>query len=263
MMHHMNTTFRRVVIGVIIATAVALPVTALDVPPLEGRVNDRAGMIGATAEREIESYFQAVEETSGAQIAILTVSSLEDEVLEEYAIRVVDQWQLGQAGEDNGVLLLVSQAEKQIRIEVGYGLEGELTDAKSGYIIREAIQPRFQRGDFDGGFLAAAQTLGGVVTGDVTIERAATGSGGSGRSSRPVGSSINLVIFFLVFGLGALGRRRRYGGFGRALFLGMLLGGGRRGGFGGTRGGGFGGGGFGGFSGGGGGFGGWGASGGW
>ncbi|MDA3948209.1 MAG: TPM domain-containing protein, partial [Spirochaeta sp.] len=137
----MKKTLWLVVIVAIILTVIVFPAMALEVPPLQGRVNDRAGMIGSVAEREIESYFQAVEETSGAQIAILTVPSLEDEVLEEYAIRVVDQWQLGQAGEDNGVLLLVSQAEKKIRIEVGYGLEGELTDAKSGYIIREAIQP--------------------------------------------------------------------------------------------------------------------------
>jgi uncharacterized protein len=246
-----------------------LPLTlgALEVPPLEGRVNDRAGMISAAAERELTTYLQALEEASGVQMAILTVPALGGEVLEDFSIRVTDAWQLGSADDDNGILLLVAEAEKQIRIEVGYGLEGELTDAKSGYIIRNAIQPRFQRGDYDGGFLAATQAVGGVVTGEVEIPVSATSGGDRVTSTAPVGFSFNFAVFLIVFALGALGRRRRYGSFGRALFWGMLLGGGhrhsgyRRSGFGG---GGFSGGGFGGgFSGGGGGFGGGGASGGW
>jgi len=246
---------------------VPFTIAALDVPPLEGRVNDRAGMIGSAAERDLTAYLQALEEASGVQMAILTVPTLGGEVLENFSIRVTDEWQLGSADGDTGVLLLVAEAEKQIRIEVGYGLEGELTDAKSGYIIRNAIQPRFQRGDFDGGFLAAAQAVGGVVTGEVEIPASAASGRETGSSTAPIGFSFNVVVFLIVFALGALGRRRRYGSVGRALFWGMLLGGGhrhggyRRSGFGG----GFGGGGFsgGGFSGGGGGFGGGGASGGW
>lgn len=242
-------------------------VSALDVPPLDGRVNDRANMISANTEQEINQYLTALEEQTGAQLAVLTIPSLEGESLEGYSIQVVDEWQLGTANEDNGALLLVAAQEKQIRIEVGYGLEGELTDAKSGYVIRNAIQPSFQRGNFDQGFLAGVQTIGGVIAGDIEIAPASVSQSSRSADRAPVGFSFNLIAFFLVFALGGLGRFGRRGRFGRALFWGMLLGGNRhRGGFGGGSsfgGGGFGSGGFGGFSGGGGGFGGGGASGGW
>ncbi|MFP4152377.1 MAG: TPM domain-containing protein [Alkalispirochaeta sp.] len=264
--NHRDDRFLRSFIGLIALAVLLLPVAigALEVPPLEGRVNDRAGMIGSAAERELTAYLQALEEASGVQMAILTVPTLDGDPLEDFSIRVTEEWQLGSADEDNGVLLLVTETEKQIRIEVGYGLEGELTDAKSGYIIRNAIQPRFQRGDFDGGFLAAAQAIGGVVTGEVEIPASTASGRDRGNATAPIGFSFNFGVFLLIFALGAFGRRRRRGSFGRALFWGMLLGGGhrhggyRRSGFGG--GGGFSGGGF---SGGGGGFGGGGASGGW
>jgi uncharacterized protein len=261
---------------------VATGLAALDVPPLTGRVVDNAEMIPPAAEREITAYLQSVEESTGAQIAVLTVPALDGEVLEDYSIRVVDQWGLGAADRDNGVLLLVAAAEKKIRLEVGYGLEGVLTDAKSGLIIREIMQPHFQRGNFDRGILEAVQVIGSVAAGDENA-LPATGRGASASAASGGGflQAIGEVFFtgfivFFVFGIGAMGRRRRYGGFGRALFWGMLLSNAGRGrshgssrygrsGFGGIGGSsrGFGGGGFGGFSGGGGGFGGGGASGGW
>lgn len=258
----MKAIRRGALLTIALLIAISVPGFSLEVPPLQGRVNDGADMIGSTTERDLNNYLIALEEQTGAQIAVLTIPSLEDEVLESYSIRVVDEWQLGTTGEDNGVLLLVAAAEKKIRIEVGYGLEGTLTDAKSGYIIRNTIQPAFQRGDFDGGFRQGVQTIGGVVAGDIEITPTSSQTGGDGGRSS-VGFSFNIVAFLLIIALGGLGRRGGRGRFGHALFWGMLLGGGRR--HTGYRSGssGFSSGGFGGFSGGGGGFGGGGASGGW
>lgn len=278
----MKRTPARVIAAMVLTVAaLALPAgaAALEVPALSGRVVDRAEILSTGAETAATDYFRRVEEATGAQIAVLTIPSLEGEVLEDYSIRVVDEWQLGQAGEDNGVLLLVAMQEKRIRIEVGYGLEGRLTDATSGVIIREYLQPYFRQGNFDGGVLAASQAIGSVVADGADVAPPAAGSSGGGgstvvrRSSSPArGIPLNLGFFVLVFILGSLGRvsRRRGGGLLSFLFWGSMFNRatrhhGHRGGFGGGGfgGGGFGGGGFGGFSGGGGGFGGGGASGGW
>ncbi len=237
----------------------AISAFGLDVPPLKGRINDNAGVLSSSQSGELENYLAAVEKATGAQIALLTVPSLKGESLESYSLKVVDKWQLGSAEKDNGALLLVAMEEKKIRIEVGYGLEGILTDAKSGYIIREAIVPEFKKGNFDKGIAAGIQSIGGVVTGDTPISTEQINS--SQQDEGEGGVSIFFIIFILMFFLGRIGRIRRYRRRGMspmgAFFLGSMLGGASRGG---SSSGGFGGGGF---SGGGGGFGGGGASGGW
>lgn len=264
------------VAGLIIALTVAITtVGALEVPTLSGRVVDEAGIVSQEGRSALEDYFRRLEEATGAQIAVLTLPSLEGEVLEDYSIRVVEEWQLGQGDEDNGVLLLIAMEEKQIRIEVGYGLEGRLTDATSGRIIREYLQPYFRAGEYTAGVLSASQAIGTVVADDAEVASLGAAPSDTIRQSSSRSSSrgipFNLGAFAVIFLLGSFGRRGRRGGRGggllSALFWGsMLSGAGRRhtgGPFGG--GGGFGGGGFGGggFSGGGGGFGGGGASGGW
>ena len=246
------------------------------VPELSGRVVDEAGILSSGTEQAVSDYFRRIEDATGAQAAVLTVASLEGDALERYSIRVVEAWELGQAGEDNGVLLLVAIEERQIRIEVGYGLEGRLTDATSGVIIREYIQPAFRAGDFDAGIINASQAIGTVVAGDTEVAGISGSSVGrsvaSGRrSSSARGIPFNLGFFVIIFMLGSFGRmsRRRGSGLLSMFFWGSMLGSASRHRHGGFGGGGFGGsgfgggGGFGGFSGGGGGFGGGGASGGW
>lgn len=253
-----------ILVAAVLALSLAETVRALDVPRLSGRVVDEAGIISSSVEGTLDDYFQRIEDATGAQIAILTVASLDGEVLERYSIKVLDEWQLGQADQDNGVLLLVAAEEKQIRIEVGYGLEGRLTDATSGVIIREYLQPYFRNGDFDGGFIAASQAIGSVVADGAEIASPATSSGSrppASTASSSRGIPINLAFFIIVFVLGSMGRfgRRRGSGLWSLLFWSSIV----RGGSSRYSRGGFGGGGFGGFSGGGGGFGGGGASGGW
>jgi uncharacterized protein len=231
---------------------------ALEVPPLTGHVNDRAGLLSPSARQDLEARLAAYEAKTGHQMALLTLPSLEGEFVEDFSIKVVESWKLGKKGKDDGVLMLVAMADRKLRIEVGYGLEGELTDALTGRIIREVMTPAFKQGDPSRGITRGLEAL-------------IAASGGEGkplppeprravRRERGVGIAPYLLVFLvLMLFTGGGGRRgRRRFGAGPIIFGGSSFGGG----FGGFRGGGGGGGG-GGFRGGGGGFGGGGASGGW
>ena len=153
---------------------------ALDVPRLAGRVVDLGGVLDDATEAALTARLAAHEDSTSNQIVVLTIPSLDGEVLEAYATRVFRVWGLGQADRDNGVLLLVAVADRELRIEVGYGLEGALTDATAGSIIRNEIVPRFRDGDFDGGVLAFVafrvrarrRRARGVAWSDNLVERA-------------------------------------------------------------------------------------------
>lgn len=251
----------------LICMLIPFSISALEIPPLEGRVNDTAGIFSASQSRELEQYLSALENETSVQMAVLTVPSLIGDDLEVYSMQVADEWKLGQADKDNGVLLLLAVEDRKVRLEIGYGLEGTLTDAKSGYIVREIMIPYFSKGDYAGGIMAASTAVAGVVTGGKDISQSAIDkSNRNGQQSSRRSAPINfLVILFILFlnSFGRMGRRRR-GGLFQLLFLNSLLGSSRRSGWGGGRGSSFGGGGFGGgFGGGGGGFGGGGASGSW
>lgn len=151
----------------------SLPFSAhsLDVPRLQGYVNDEAGMISPSAKSKIEDELRAFEQSDSTQIVILTVPSLEGENIEEFSIRVAEAWKIGQQQKDNGILLIVSKQERKIRIEVGRGLEGKLTDLMAGRIIDQVIKPRFKQGDFDGGFITGTSTLIGATRGEFKAEQ--------------------------------------------------------------------------------------------
>lgn len=124
---------------------------AREVPYLQGRVTDDAEILSADARARISGMLEALEGQTTDQVAVLTVASLEGESVESFALRVFEDWKLGQRGQDNGVLVVVAPGERRMRIEVGYGLEGRLTDLEAGRIIRNVMAPRFKEGDFDGG----------------------------------------------------------------------------------------------------------------
>jgi uncharacterized protein len=124
---------------------------AREVPYLQGRVTDDAEILSADARARISGMLEALEGQTTDQVAVLTVPSLEGESVESFALRVFEDWKLGQRGQDNGVLVVVAPGERRMRIEVGYGLEGRLTDLEAGRIIRNVMAPRFKEGDFDGG----------------------------------------------------------------------------------------------------------------
>ena len=149
---------------VFIATVAA----ALTFPPLTGRIVDEAGILSPSAKAAIEPKLADLEARSGIQLVVATVSSLEGQEIEPYANDLFRTWKLGEAEKNNGVLLLVAPNERRVRIEVGYGLEGTLTDALSKVIIANAITPRFKAGDFSGGVTRGVDDIITVLTTDAS-----------------------------------------------------------------------------------------------
>jgi uncharacterized protein len=144
----------------------ALAICAITFPPLTGRVIDQANVLSAGARDALSSKLGELEAKSGIQLVVATVDSLQGEEIEPYANALFRTWKLGEKEKNNGVLLLVAPHEHRVRIEVGYGLEGTLTDALSKIIIANAIAPRFKAGDFDGGVSRGVDDIITVLTTD-------------------------------------------------------------------------------------------------
>jgi uncharacterized protein len=139
---------------------------ALDFPPLTGRVVDQAGVMSPDSRSALEAKLKDLEDKSSIQLVVATVKSLQGSDIETYANELFRFWKLGQAQKNNGVLLLVAPAEHKVRIEVGYGLEGTLTDALASVIISSAIVPRFKANDFSGGIERGVDGIISVLSGD-------------------------------------------------------------------------------------------------
>lgn len=255
----LTVVFVRYAAVLLLLCATGVATAAPSFPELTGRVVDNAGMLDAAAEAQLTDTLAAHEQGSGEQIVVVTLPDLGGEPIAEYGYQLGRHWGIGQEGEDNGALLIVAQAERRARIEVGYGLEGRLTDAQSSVIINRVIRPAFREGDFAGGITRGTQAMIRVLGGDPLAEPKNERAGGGDPSfGRVVMFFVLMVMIIGLFGGGGGGGgrgRRRRRGFG--VFPVPI------GGFGGGFGGGGFGGGSGGFSGGGGGFGGGGASGGW
>jgi uncharacterized protein len=206
---------------------------SLDIPPLAGRVVDQAHVILPAHLSDLNDALTAHESKTSNQVAVLTLPSLAGEPLEEFSHRVASAWGLGQKGTDNGVLLLVAIQDRKIRIEVGYGLEGTLTDAKSSQIIRHEMVPRFRHGEYSEGIVAGVHAILTTIEGTYTKPASS-----APNSSEHVGL---WEIFGLAVVLGTvvglfLGARRRFNGsmigmllsfvvaFPAALWLGLLAG---------------------------------------
>ena len=158
---HLTVVF--VVLAYTLATTFALAL-----PALSGRVVDQANIISVTARSAIEQKLADLETKSGIQLVVATVTSLEGQDIEPYANELFRTWKLGEKTKNNGVLFLVAPKERRVRIEVGYGLEGTLTDAISKVIIANAITPRFKAGDFSGGISRGVDDIITVLTTDAS-----------------------------------------------------------------------------------------------
>ena len=159
---------------------VPLAAPALEIPPLKGRVNDLAVLLSPQAAALLEAVLKAHEDSTANKVAVLTIPSLEGEDLEGFSMRVVEQWRLGQAKEDNGVLLLVAREDREVRIEVGGGLEGALPDITCGRIIRSEIVPRFREGDYEGGILRGIGAILGAIGAEYAPAESQAGEASSG-----------------------------------------------------------------------------------
>jgi len=156
-------------VALLLALALAFVATlaaALTFPTLTGRIVDDAGILPPEAEAAIAPKLADLEQSSGIQLVVATIPSLEGQEIEPYANELFRTWKLGEAAKNNGVLLLVAPNERRVRIEVGYGLEGTLTDALSKVIITNAIAPRFKAGDFSGGVARGVDDIITVLTTD-------------------------------------------------------------------------------------------------
>ena len=163
---------RAIVAAAVLVAATAIAFAQLAVPPLTGRVVDSANILSAQTEQRIDARLASHEQKSGNQIAVLTIPSLRGEVLEQYSLKVARQWQLGDATLNSGALLLIARDDRKLRIETGYGVESQLTDAIASFIIRNRITPHFKQGDFDTGVRQGVNAMIDVLEADkAALER--------------------------------------------------------------------------------------------
>ena len=227
----------RVRVWLLMLTAVLFALPALaepKFPPLSGRVVDEAQVLSPQAERDLSDKLETLETRTGHQLVVATVSSLQGYPIEDYGYRLGRAWGIGDKDKDDGAILLVAPNDRQVRIEVGYGLEPVLTDALSSVIIQSAILPKFREGDLSGGIVAGADAM--IEQLGLPPEEAKARVTDAARPERhdvrgsPI---IGLLIFlFVIFLFSSLFRGRR-GGIGSALpwiILNVLTNSGRGGG---------------------------------
>jgi len=158
----------RLSLAIIALLCAGLAAIAAGFPALTGRIVDQANIIPAATRSALEQKLADLEAKSGIQLVVATVTSLDGEEIEPYANDLFRLWKLGEKTKNNGVLLLVAPTERRVRIEVGYGLEGTLTDALSKVIVANAIAPRFREGDFGGGISRGVEDIITVLTTDAS-----------------------------------------------------------------------------------------------
>ena len=166
----------------------------LTFPQLSGRVVDEAGILNSDVRAALTKISSDLEAKSTDQLVVATVRSLQGTSIEDYSNRLFRAWQIGQKDKNNGVLLVVAPNERKVRIEVGYGLEGTLTDAITSFIIQNAILPRFKAGDFPGGIKRGAEDIVSVLTGDEEYKQRAIQS----TQSRVTGGELIIMMFFVL-----------------------------------------------------------------
>lgn len=224
--HKYLYVIRATVVALLAVFFVGSHAIAIEYPQPVGLVTDTAGMLSNEESNALESDLISFQQQTGNEIAIVTVASLEGEPIEDYAVELFERWGIGQKEKDNGILILVSRDDREVRIEVGYGLEGSLNDAAAGRIIREVVVPAFREERYGEGLASAVREIqleiGGDGT-DVTEERMDELKGNT------VARAFPLFIFGLIYVVSFLARSKRWwpggviGGVGGGL-LGLSLG---------------------------------------
>ena len=213
----------RVVFALALAAVAALlppPArAAANFPALSGRVVDQAQVLSAGERAALDGKLADLESKSGIQLVVATVASLDGEEIEPYANALFRAWKLGEANKNNGVLFLIAPKEHRVRIEVGYGLEGTLTDATSSLIIANAVAPRFKAGDYDGGVARGVDDIITVLTTDSADWQKKPELRAEGDASFLDAIAPFLVLAFILFALYIT----RHGGGGGGGLLGNIL----------------------------------------
>ncbi len=199
---------------------VPLSALGIPIPALQGRVVDTAAMLSPATVRQLDNLLATLEAEDSTQIVILTIDSLQGESLEDFSLKVSEKWQIGQKGFDNGALLLIAQNDRKLRIEVGYGLEGSLTDLVTGRIIRDIITPQFRNGNFDQGVINGVLAMIESVRGE--FNRSALPS--ESKNENNEFSGVLIFILFAFFNLGRMFQSRKWLTAGLGAILAPLFG---------------------------------------
>ncbi len=217
----------RTLIALLVASLCFGAALATNFPALTGRVVDDAHILSPVTTADLEHKLANLEQKSGIQLVVATVPSLQGQEIEPYANELFRSWKLGESKKNNGVLLLVAPKERKLRIEVGYGLEGTLTDAVSSVIIANAIAPRFKGGDFDGGVTRGVDDIiTALTTNSAEWKPKPTDVRAEHDPSLFDALAPFLIFLFVMFILSRVGRR----GGGNVIFIPVGTGGGFRGG---------------------------------
>jgi uncharacterized protein len=169
-----------------------------------GFVNDFAGMLRSETVNTLNQNLTDFANSNGSEISVVTIATLQDETIETYAEKLFQEWGIGKAKEDNGVLLLISRDDREMRIEVGYGLEPAITDIESSHIIQEVLVPAFQQGNFDGGVVAAVERMKEDVQNGEPFETEPV------KKGIPIGPFIYPLFFFIMILASVLGRSKSW-----------------------------------------------------
>ena len=202
------------VLSAVLIFAAPVAARAQDLPALTGRVVDQAEILPADEERALSAMLEAHEQKTTNQVVVATVAALEGRSIEDYGVELGRAWGIGQAEKNNGVILLVAPNEREVRIEVGYGLEGELTDAIAKLIIEGSILPRFRSGDLAGGIRRGVEDIVAVLEGDAEAFAERARERLSEEDTLSSAASVFFFILIMIVWLSLFGgsRRRRYGG---------------------------------------------------
>ncbi len=181
---------------------------ALEAPRLTGRVNDLAQMLSPESLQRLEQKLAAFERETSNQVVVLTVPSLQGDDIDPFSIRVAEAWKVGQKGKDNGVLLVIAQAERKVRIEVGLGLQGVLPDITSGRIIRDVMRPHLKSGNYDQGIAAGVDSIISATKGEFK----GTGQPNRQHSAQKASPSFMTMLLGVAVAVAVFGLFSRYFG---------------------------------------------------
>lgn len=194
----------------------------------QGWVSDFAGILSDTVKSQISGLIDEVKGSTGAEIAVVTVTSLEGMSVEEYAVKLFEKWGIGEKGKDNGVLFLIAPNEHEVKIEVGYGLEPVITDGRAGGILDESVVPFFKAGDYNQGILQGSRQIAAFITGEDFVPSVPIARPKPRTDEPPWPVKVGIMLFFSLFitlGFLALGYALRQKGQGFFLIWGAGFGG--------------------------------------
>lgn len=203
----MRSWKRRAIVLTSLFSLLTCAASAQSLPRPAGRINDFAGVIDAATEADLDRRLDRLEQQTSSEIAVATVESLDGMSVEEYASRLFKEWGVGRAKQDNGVLVVVAPNEREMRIEVGYGLEGVLPDGLAGDVIRKQFTPRFRDGDYSGGIRDGVGRVIEIVERHqvLTPQELAQFNEANGDDDVPYWIVIPFFGLFVTIGFGMLG----------------------------------------------------------